>query len=290
MLPTYSNKFSKRTYTQYQHAAAICLMKYENKPYRDVVDLLAELADYFGFNKDVPHFTTLQKFLKRIPSFAWDFILTKTFRLITKERTVNVGVDATGYKERHASSYYTWRVVGNTPYKRMPYRRFMKNSIVVDTDKQAIIAAKVHRSRHPDIVDFIPLVGKAAKVVRINNLVADKGYDSEENHKFAREKIGAYSIIPPRGRAPGYRTYGRYRRSMKRNFPSALYHRRTLVETVNSVQKRKFGDELRSRLWNMRKKEMKVINVVYNVHRYLQIAFCDAVRGFLLRIFLPMLK
>jgi hypothetical protein len=280
VLPTYSGKFSKRTYTQHQHATAVCLMKYENKPYRDVVELLVEFADYFKFGKTIPHFTTLQKFFKRIPSFVWDFVLTKTFRLISKERAVNVAIDSTGYKDRHTSSYYAWRIVGRG-IEKTPHRRFMKNSIAVDTDRQAIIAERIHKSGVPDMVDFVPLLGKTAKVVKINNVTADKGYDSEANHRFAREEIGAFSIIPPKTWDPGYKTHGKYRKQLRRNFPSKLYHRRNMIETVNSVQKRKFGDELRSRLWYMRKKEMKVINVVYNVYRCMKIGFYVVVGGFL---------
>lgn len=39
VLRPYSDKFSKKTYTQHQHATAILLMRYEDKTYRDVTDL-----------------------------------------------------------------------------------------------------------------------------------------------------------------------------------------------------------------------------------------------------------
>ena len=49
-------------------------------------------------------------------------------------------------------------------------------------------------------------------------------------------------------------------------------HQRSKVETINSVEKRKFGDELRSKLLKMQRREMKVVDVVYNIHRYLSYA------------------
>jgi hypothetical protein len=55
----------------------------------------------------------------------------------------------------------------------------------------------------------------------------------------------------------------------RRSFPYDIYHQRSKVETVNSVEKRKFGDELRSKLLRMQRREMKVVDVVYNIHRYL---------------------
>jgi hypothetical protein len=81
VLRPYSGKFAKRAYTQHQHAVAILLMKCERKPYRDVVELLKELWAYFGFDGSIPPFTTLEKFFMRIPTYVWDFLLTKTYEL-----------------------------------------------------------------------------------------------------------------------------------------------------------------------------------------------------------------
>jgi len=53
------------------------------------------------------------------------------------------------------------------------------------------------------------------------------------------------------------------------NFPKERYNRRSIVETINSVEKRKFGDERRSRLLKTQRREMKVIDIVYNIHRYI---------------------
>jgi hypothetical protein len=65
----YSGRFSKRTYTQHQLAVAILLMKYEQKMYRDIADLLKELWLYFGLDGPTPHFATLEKFFMRIPTY-----------------------------------------------------------------------------------------------------------------------------------------------------------------------------------------------------------------------------
>lgn len=56
---------------------------------------------------------------------------------------------------------------------------------------------------------------------------------------------------------------------MRRHFPQEKYNRRPLVETVNSVEKRKFGDDLGSKLLKTQRREMKVVDVVYNIHRYI---------------------
>ena len=275
VIPAYSGKFSKKTYTQRQHAAAICLMKYENKPYRDVVDLLGELRDYFGFDGQIPHFTTLQKFFDRIPTYVWDFLLAKTYELFAGT-VANVAIDSTGYKLHHASKHYE-NVVCKSQRRN---KRFMKHFLSVNTDNQAIVTSESWRSYVNDSTRFNPILKKTTEITEVDNAAADKGFDSEPNHEFAHDELNVNSVIPLRHNLPAYKTVGWYRKRLRRHFPIELYHQRSKVETVNSVEKRKFGDELRSRLLKMQRREMKVVDVVYNIHRYISY-FVSVLTGFL---------
>ena len=123
-------------------------MKYENKPYRDVVDLLVELSDYFGFSKSVPHFTTLQKFFGRIPMYIWDFLIAKSYQLFNA-RIANIGIDATGYGLNHSSPYYDQRIS-----RKIWRKQFMKHTISIDTDRLAIVASDSKRSNVNDCKEF----------------------------------------------------------------------------------------------------------------------------------------
>jgi hypothetical protein len=272
---TFSGKFSKKTYTQHQHAVAIMLMKYEDKPYRDIAELIKVMCEYFGFKGSVPHFTTLQKFFERIPTYIWDFLITKSYQQF-KSDIANIGIDTTGYKLRHSSYYYEQRI-----NKKVKKKRFMKHIISVDTDNQGIIASYDRRSHINDTETFRPVARKTRKIVKIGNATADKGFDSEKNHECINDELGGYAIIPPRNEGtPVWKTTGYYRKKMRRDFPKKLYDQRPKVETVNSVEKRKFGDELRSKLLKMQRREMKVIDVVYNIHRYINY-FVSEFIGFL---------
>lgn len=263
VLHKYSGRFSKKTYTQHQHAVAILLMKYENKTYRDITELLTELRGYFGYGRSAPHFTTLQKFFERIPPRVWDSLLARTYWMFMNT-VANVAIDSTGYKLHHASQHYEYVTGVQTRRKR-----FMKHIISVDTDRQAIIASESRRSYVHDSKTFCPILQETGNTVGINRVTADRGYDSEKNHRFARKELGAESIIPLKHVVPLSRTTGFYRRKLRRNFPYSEYHQRSKIETINSVQKRKFGDELRSRLLKTQRKEMKVVDVTYNLYRYL---------------------
>lgn len=263
VLRPYSDKFSKKTYAQPQLAVSILLMRYENKTYRDIADLLIELAQYFDFLDDIPHFTTLQKFFQRIPSYIWDFLLGKTIELFDID-VADIGMDASGYRLNHASQHYENRI--KRPNQR---KRYMKHYVSGDTTKQVIITSESWRSCVNDTKRFKPILKKTRKLTRIGDATADKGFDSEDNHRYAREEVEAKSIIPLRYRTTLEKTRGFCRRKLRRYFPKKRYDRRVIIETINSVEKRKFGDTVRSRKLKMQRREMKVTDIVYNIHRYM---------------------
>ena len=72
----------------------------------------------------------------------------------------------------------------------------MLKQIIICTIK---IIRRAPTTRHDNNIDFKPIVTKtAAQIKPLSIVVADKGYDSEENHELVRDKLHGYSIIPPR--------------------------------------------------------------------------------------------
>ncbi|TGC09107.1 hypothetical protein CUN85_06960 [Methanolobus halotolerans] len=61
---------------------------------------------------------------------------------------------------------------------------------------------------------------------------------------------------------------GFYRRKMVKEFDEELYHNRSLVETMFSVLKRKYGDNLKARKFRNQVKEIKIKQIVNNLGRY----------------------
>ena len=100
-------------------------------------------------------------------------------------------------------------------------------------------------------------------------VVADKEYDSEDNHTFVRESLHAFSIIPARYvHVPIWRTHGKYRKQMKRGYSKILYHQRNKNETIISVIKRLFGEQITSsRLIRTQNRELSFRCIAYNMHR-----------------------
>jgi hypothetical protein len=101
-------------------------------------------------------------------------------------------------------------------------------------------------------------------------VVADAGYDSEANHRIARQDMGVRSIIPAGiGRPTDKPPAGRWRRHMANRFQRKAdqkhYAQRSQSETVHSMVKRNLGSALRSRTPERQKKEMMLRVLVHNI-------------------------
>jgi len=134
--------------------------------------------------------------------------------------------------------------------------------------QQIICAIKIrHRQRH-DSIDFGPLLQKANGIIPIDTVVADKGYDSESNHVVS-ESLGIESIIPPRYEdVPVYKTRGYHRKRLKRNgYDKSIYHQRNKTETIFSVIKKMFGENVTSRKISTQNRELFHRVIAYNVYR-----------------------
>ena len=149
-------------------------------------------------------------------------------------------------------------------------RKYAKLSIGADVLQQIICTIKIRRAptRH-DNIDFKPILTRITEILPLSVVTADKGYDSEENHVFVRERLHAFSIIRTRyEHVPIWRTYGKYRKEMKRGYSKLLYNQRNKKdETIMSVIKRLFGEHLISRLTRTQNRELSFKCITYNMHR-----------------------
>ena len=83
----------------------------------------------------------------------------------------------------------------------------------------------------------------------VHYVVADKGYDSEENRRYVRYQMKAEThILVRKAQAHALQQHGLLRLRQLRIFDKDVYHRRELVETVHSVLKRTMKGSVSSRL------------------------------------------
>ena len=271
-LPLYSHACSPKKFTQHQLFACLALKNFLRTDYRGVTAQLADspsLVEALELAK-VPHYTTLQKAAQRLllsaPSRR---LLEATVRLHMKRRrrVQRSAIDSTGFECTSASGYFVRRRVrASEPWKTVVYHHFAKLGVVCDGDDHFILACRAGRGPRPDVDEFRPLVAEALRRVRLSQLAADAGYDSESNHSFARDEHHVRTVIPPKhGRPTTQPAKGRYRRLMQVRFNRPAYKRRSQVETVISMIKRRQGAYVRGRSHHSRCREPRLMALTHNV-------------------------
>ena len=110
-VPQFLSRFSRKDYTLWQHIALVVLMQRIRKSYREYVnDYLTtteRLLDVLGLSK-IPHFTTIEKFLLRVPGTLLERVIGG-FIGLTRVGWQLFSPDSSGFSPHRASHYYPLR-------------------------------------------------------------------------------------------------------------------------------------------------------------------------------------
>jgi len=99
VLPPYSSKFSKRKYKQYQLFVILLYEVWTNVSYRDVTDIMSSNSAFMSLLPltDTPHFTTIQKFCKRVGMKLITSVFNKVMKSIVRLLGKIMLIDSTGF-------------------------------------------------------------------------------------------------------------------------------------------------------------------------------------------------
>jgi len=251
----FPNKHDPKKFGVWAHAIIFALKQVEDKTYRFIVDMIAEMPDILALLQigEAPHWTTLHKAAQRMQSSLVGNLVA-TFVQRTKSERVRAGIDSTGLQPTRASAYYT-TVLKKDKKKRRKIRRHIKLSTVVDLDHQLPMCFKIRRGPASDHWDSQKLVRKAHKIKPLKSLDADKGYTKEDLRRLVIEECHAEDRIKVKNpEVPIWRTQGEYLKKAKRRNLRANY--RSLCETYHSVLKRVTGSTVRATTVSMQNKEV----------------------------------
>lgn len=259
-LPLYSHIKSPHRFTLPQLTACVLLMFYVRKSYRDMEEwLLATegVCRALGL-QEVPDHTTLFRAFKRLRMTTFKH-MQRVFldKLSLKEEII--ACDTTGYRLTQASAHYVARC-------GRKYDHFAKGGYAVGADSLYILGWKQGQGPGADTGYLEPLRRQAQRYGLYRGrqtawvLVADAGFDG----KTVRDG----DLIPPVRRGGVMKSPQRKARmdTVSAARLDGFYGQRWKAETVNSVIKRKFGDEIRSRKISRQRREPIVKGLVYNLH------------------------
>jgi transposase len=250
--PERLHHYGPKKYSLKEHVMALLLKQECQLSYRRVENLLA------GLGLRVPTYSALCKMMKRMPLWLWRMLFRAT---VLFRETAVAAVDSTGMQRSSPSWHYVHAID-----RSFAVRRPLKLSIMVDTKRKKVLAARLRAKPAHDVRDFSHLLRNALCVPKV--LVADKGYDSEALHEQCFH-MGVKSMIPTRRST----RCGFYRKKAMKCFRTRTYNRRQIVECVFSALKRKYGASFSSRSWRTQNKEMHARLVIHNLFLFINRLF-----------------
>ena len=205
-----------------------------------------KLAQQLGYLDHAPHFNTVLKYLRK-PELK--SILTKLIQISAlplKEIEQDFASDASGFSTVMA---FAWNKCKRSHFDR---KKFKKAHVMCGVKTNVITHIEVTDGYVHDTLMFENLVKKTAINFDMREVSADKGYSTEKNLDIVT-KHGAIPFIVFKKNARIsedkmliWRIMLRYFKNHKEDFMEH-YHKRSNVETVFSMMKRKFGSHVRSK-------------------------------------------
>src|SRR3989344_3682109 len=238
-LPLHNFYRSKKMYNNLVHVFLLVLKQRLGKSYR----VLAALASEFNLQrmlciKRIPHYTTLQKAMQRLPKQVFEKMVRACHSLLDMKGMLSA-VDGTGFSNTNPSHYYIKRIEGTS------VKNYTKTVLLADLNTKLVLNVKSTSDYQAETLSFIPLVSELKHALKC--VLADKGYDSKNNRQYCWEN-GIENHIPIRKYKSEELLYGRksvykssHRRKANKLFDESKYKRRALVESVISAVKRPFG-------------------------------------------------
>lgn len=253
-LPRYSSKRGPKKYEFWQLIAIFLYGIIYDLTYRDLEEefLVSEVLRKALNLKDVPHYSTICKAVKRMREEDLRRLLEESSKLLDVKLEI-LAIDSTGLREDNASYYYAKR----SGKKR---RSWIKMTVVVDVESQTILSEDVRIGPGNDGVVLREMFDKG-EIPPCEVLLADSGYDCKGNEEIA--------IFKPIKRGGCYKSEERINFYLRWLFCRiiGLYGKRWSVETVISVIKRRFGDRIKSRSPYSKFVESHLIPTAYNIWR-----------------------
>lgn len=103
---------------------------------------------------------------------------------------------------------------------------------------------------------------------QLGMVIVDKGYSGKKNAEFVTKRNGAFFCPFKKNAQPTGLNLWTYLYHLWSIFPTlceSIYHQRNKVEAVFSALKNRYGDQLYSTKWYMRRREMAMRFIAYNV-------------------------
>ena len=241
--PRFLHRYGPKKFLLWQLCLGLLIKEVFRLSYRRAMKFIDE------FYAIALHWTTLQKFRKRVPLSIWQTLLKTTL-----DKSIAVAaIDGTSMQRHNPSMHYLKRIDRENKISIPIYL-----NVMVDVMRRKFVAVRHHATKCGEVPDAYYLIKQFPNEIEL--AVMDKLYDSEKLHRFLREN-GIYSIIPVK---KNWRK-GQLRKQLMVCFDYSLYWQRNLIESLFSALKRLFGNYLRGLSARTQRAEIYMRMIAYNL-------------------------
>jgi len=217
-----------------------------------------------------PHYSVLNRAMDRLDPTLLQDLIRRLADIMPPPR--QIAFDATGISHTTGGEWFSMRL------QKRRRRRFHGLHAAVDTDTLLITAAMVRRKPGGEASTLPSLLGQMS-TDRLEAVYGDKAYISRANVTLIDE-LGARAVIEPkRGLSTLVKSHRAYAELVRGYYADPeewkrrnRYGTRSLVESVFSTLKRRFGGSVRSRSDSRRTIEILLKVVCYNADRLCYLA------------------
>lgn len=263
LLPKPENKIGRgRQPYDYRLVLVICLMRILlRKKYADYESEMRtdkRLMELLRLDK-LPCKSTINNYSQM---FSLAFLSQFNKKLIAAwiKKPVDLLLDASGIRLVGRSIWFCIRTK-----KKILKKDCDKIHIAISLQNLLIANFRISNSKRNDS----PFLRKLLEpFIDLGLIIVDKGYSNKTNAEYVAKKGGAFFSPFKKNAKPSGLNYWSYLKKLWNIFPSlckAIYNHRSKVEAVFSALKRRYGDQLFSRKWYMRRREMAMRFIAYNV-------------------------
>jgi len=194
--------------------------------------------------------------------FTLSFLTSFNMKLVNLwiKKPVDLLLDASGIRLVGRSIWFCIRTK-----KKILKKDCDKIHIAVSLHSLLIANFRITNSRRNDS----PFLRKLLKSFKqLGLVIVDKGYSGKINAQFVENRKGAFFCPFKKNANPTGLNIWAYLYKLWGIFPSlcrGIYGHRNKVEVVFSALKRRYGDQLYARKWHLRRREMAMRFIAYNV-------------------------
>lgn len=265
--PESENKRGTKPY-DYRIILTLCILRiFLKKTYNDYeIEMRTNplISSLLGL-KNLPSKSTIHRGMKRL---TMQLIFKINFALIEKhlKRKLNIMLDSSGIRTDKRSTWFCLRIK-----KEISKRDCDKLHLAVCSDLLLILNWRITAWRKHDS-PFFKVLLMPFKFLGI--VLADKGYLSRANFQLCMNKGGCAFIPFKKGKKKGSTDSPKSHPAWKFAFNlwkkcndiyMSIYHRRSHIESVFSVIKKRFGDKVSCKSASMRRKEIALRLISYNL-------------------------